>query len=172
MFGCYRLYLARSPLFCAGALFKDVHQIFVMLFASQCRLINGQSELGVPYSCAYPDPNTHSHKESAAPAVFWLREANVAISVRLQLWCWPLFYAQSCRERCIAFHSDCILMEWHIHSSKSIMAARDFCLEMFASWYCFLPSPISLSGNRAVLKYCNPPTPTPTSPFNPLSSHI
>lgn len=71
-----------------------------MLFAAHCRLINGQSALGVSYSCAYPDPITHLCEESAAPAVeeeeeegggvavvyavFWLRESNVATSVRLQ----------------------------------------------------------------------------------------
>lgn len=151
MFGCYRLYLAPSPLFCAAALFRDVHQIFVMLFASQCRLINGQS---ASYSCAHPDLNTHFYRESAAPAGsfagFWLREANVAILVRLQLWRWPLFYAQSCRERCIAFDSDCVLMGRHLHSSKSILTGVRFLSGDICFLVLFLALPISPSGNHAV----------------------
>lgn len=132
MFGCYGLYLAPSPLFRAGALFKDVHQIFVMLFAAHCRLINGQSALGVSYSCAYPDPITHLCEESAAPAVEEEEEEGGGRCSRI---CCVLVEGVKCGHisqaatlmlafilalQSVAVDSDCTSMAAHLRGSKSI----------------------------------------------------
>lgn len=161
MFGCYGLYLAPSPLFCAGALFKDVHQIFVMLFASHCRLINGQSARGVLYSCAYPDPITHLCKESA----FWSRESNA----------WPL--QSGCNFdaglHLRAAESDALLLIVIVYRWRGSYTARTQAwLWFLCRDLCFLVvflaiSSISLSGKHAVWNICKPPSPPPPPPSHP-----